>query len=569
MAIWRKHKVENWLLFLISPRYRLEGKYMSALHSKSSQYLVAIAATAVVFTARFLLNSALGDVAPLLMFTLSVMVAAWYGGLGSGLLATALGALLGDYFFIEPFYSFRIYSGAELIEEGLFLGIGIAISILSQARLSLLAFRQQLLASEGDARMAAEDARRTAEDARRTAEDARRVAEDANRLKDEFLSTVSHELRTPLTAINGWAVMLRMGRLDAAQADRALETIVRSAKSQNQLIDDLLDVSRIITGRMRLDVAPLNLGSVIKATIETVRPAAEEKGIRLSALLDSEAEAVSGDAERLQQVVWNLLSNAVKFAPNGGRVEVRLERADSHVEIVVGDNGQGISPEFLPYVFERFRQEDGGTSRQQSGLGLGLAIVRNIVELHGGTVHAASEGLGKGATFTVALPIAAALPAPPEELRDKAAGGRLAPENLSVLVGVRALFVDDEADARELISMMLAEGGAEVRTAVSATEALTSCDEWRPDVLISDIGMPGEDGYTLIKKLRERESERGGHIPAIALTAYGRQEDRLRALSVGYEYHIRKPVEPAELLTVVASLTNRIGKDEEVKGSLS
>jgi signal transduction histidine kinase/CheY-like chemotaxis protein len=517
---------------------------MSELPSKSLRYFVSIAATAVAFTARFLLKSSLGNVAPLLMFTLSVMVSAWYGGLGPGLLATALSLLLGDYFFIAE-------SVAERIEEVLFLGIGISISILSQARLSLLAKRQQLLASE--------------QDARRTAEDARRVAEGANRLKDEFLSTVSHELRTPLTAIKGWALMLRAGRLDAAQADLALETIVRSARSQNQLIDDLLDVSRIITGKMRLNVAPLNLGSVIEAAVETVRPAAEAKGIHLSALLDPVAETVSGDAERLQQVVWNLLSNAVKFTPNGGRVEVRLERANSHIEIVVADNGQGIKPEFLPYVFEHFRQEDSGTDRQRGGLGLGLAIVRHIVELHGGTVHVASEGLGKGATITVALPIASVRAVSPDELRDKAAGGRLAPENPPSLAGVRVLLVDNDADARELITMMLAEGGAEVRTAASATEALAACDEWRPDVLISNIGMPGEDGYTLMKKLRARESERGGHIPAIALTAYGRQEDRLRALSVGYESHVPKPVEPAELLVVVASLTDRIGKDEEFK----
>jgi CheY-like chemotaxis protein/nitrogen-specific signal transduction histidine kinase len=400
-----------------------------------------------------------------------------------------------------------------------------------------LAKRQQLLASE---------------------QDARRAAEDANRLKDEFLSTVSHELRTPLTAINGWALMLRGGRLDAVQSARALETIVRSARSQNQLIDDLLDVSRIITGKLRLDVAPLKLGSIIEAAVETVRPAAKAKGIHMSALLDSEADSVSGDAERLQQVVWNLLSNAVKFVPQGGRVEVRLGRADSHVEIIVADNGQGVAPEFLPHVFERFRQEDSGTSRQRGGLGLGLAIVRHIVELHGGTARAASEGLGKGATFKVALPIARARAVSPDEPRGKA-GVRLAPEDPSLLAGLRALFVDDEADARELIAMMLAKGGAEVRTAVSAKDALAACDEWRPDVLISDIGMPGEDGYTLMKKLRARESERGGHIPAIALTAYGRREDRLRALSVGYEYHVHKPVEPAELLLAVASLANRTG----------
>jgi signal transduction histidine kinase len=500
---------------------------MPALPSKSLRYFVAVVATAVVFTARYLLKSALGDVAPLLMFTLSVMVSAWYGGLGPGLLATALGLLLGDYFFIAE-------SIAERIEEGLFLGIGVAISVLSQARLSLEAKRQQLLASE---------------------QDARRAAEDANRLKDEFLSTVSHELRTPLTAINGWALMLRAGRLDAERSARALETIVRSAKSQNQLINDLLDVSRIISGKMRLDVAPVKLGSVIEAAVETVRPAAEAKGIHLSALLDPAADTMSGDAERLQQVVWNLLSNAVKFAPNGGRVDVRLERADSNVEIVVADNGQGIKPEFLPHVFERFRQENGGTNRQQGGLGLGLAIVRHIVELHGGTVRVASDGLGKGATFTVALPIAHGR----AESRDNVAGARLAPINPPSLVGVRALFVDDEADAREVVSMMLAGRGAEVRTAVSATEALAACDEWRPDVLISDIGMPGEDGYTLMRKLRAREKLLGGHIPAIALTAYGRKEDRLRALSAGYEYHVPKPVEEGELLAAVASLANRAG----------
>jgi signal transduction histidine kinase/CheY-like chemotaxis protein len=469
------------------------------------------------------------------MFTFSVVVSAWYGGLGPGLLATALSLILGDYFFIAE-------SAAERIEELIFLGIGVSISIMSQARLSLEAKRRQLLASE---------------------QDARHAAEEANRLKDEFLSTVSHELRTPLTAINGWALMLRAGRLDAAQSARALETIVRSAKSQNQLINDLLDVSRIIAGKMRLDVAPLRLGSVIEAAIETVRPAAEAKGIHLSALLDPEADTMSGDAERLQQVVWNLLSNAVKFAPNGGRVDVRLERADSYVKIIVADNGQGIKPEFLPYVFERFRQEDAGTNRQRGGLGLGLAIVRHIVEQHGGTVRVDSEGLGKGSTFTVALPVARGRAVSPYESRDDVASGRWAPTIPPSLIGVRALFVDDEAEARELITMTLAERGVEVRTEASATAALAACDEWRPDILIADIGMPGEDGYMLMKKLRAREKLHGGHIPAIALTAYARREDRLRALSAGYERHVPKPVEPIELLAAVASLANRTGKDEE------
>jgi signal transduction histidine kinase/CheY-like chemotaxis protein len=548
MEIRRKLKTESWLLSRISSGYKLEKGYMFVLTSKSLRYLVAIAATAVVFTARFMLEPTLGDVAQLLLFTLSVVAAAWRGGLGPGLLATALSAILAEYFFIEPLYSFRAKHSAERIELLLFLCTGISISALSQARLSAEEKRQQLLVSE---------------------QDARRTAEDANRLKDEFLSTVSHELRTPLTAINGWALMLRAGRLDAAQSARALDTIVRSAKSQNQLIGDLLDVSRIISGKMRLDIASLKLGSVIEAAVDTIRPAAEAKRIHLSALLDPAAEKVSGDAERLQQVVWNLLSNAVKYAPEGGRVEVRLELADSHVEIVVADNGQGIKPEFLPYVFERFRQEDSGTSRQQGGLGLGLAIVRHIVEMHGGTVRVASEGLGKGATFTVSLPIARVRPVSPEELRDKAADGRLAPENPPSLAGLHVLFVDDDADARWLITMMLTNGGAEVRTAVSAPEALAVCAEWRPDILISDIGMPGEDGYTLIKKLRARESERGGHIPAIALTAYGRGEDRMGALSVGYECHVPKPVDPAELLTVVANLADRNGEDEEFKENLT
>jgi PAS domain S-box-containing protein len=388
-------------------------------------------------------------------------------------------------------------------------------------------------------------------------QEARGEAERANRVKDEFLCAVSHELRTPLTAINGWALMLRAGSLDAAQSARALETIVSSAKAQNQLINDLLDVSRIITGKMRLNVAPLNLGSVIEAAVETAHPAAEAKGIRLSVSLDPAADTMSGDAERLQQVVWNLLSNAVKFGPNGGRVEIRLKRVDSHVEIVVADNGQGIKPEFLPYVFERFRQEDAGTTRQHGGLGLGLAIVRHIIELHGGTVRAESEGLGKGATFTVSLPIARVPDAPPAESRDKAAGGRLTGANLPSVAGVRALVVEDDADARELIALILEKGGSEVRTAVSAAEALAYCDDWGPDILIADIGIPEEDGYTLMKNLRARESERGGHIPAIALTAYARREDRMAALSVGYEYHVPKPVDPAELLTVVAGLATK------------
>jgi PAS domain S-box-containing protein len=387
---------------------------------------------------------------------------------------------------------------------------------------------------------------------------ARRQAEEASRLKDEFLATVSHELRTPLNSISGWAGLLRGGAVSGEQTERALETIERSARSQNQLINDLLDVSRIITGKMRLDVGPVRLGSVIEAAVESVRPSAEAKEIRLGALLDPAAGMISGDAERLQQVVWNLLSNAIKFTQKGGRVQVRLERVDSHVEITVADNGQGIKPEFLPHVFDRFRQEEGGTGRQHGGLGLGLAIVRHLVELHGGTVRVDSAGLNQGAIFTVALPIIPIRMAEPNGKREAGYDRAAALEKLPSIGGARVLLVDDDADGRELVEAMLAQGGAETRTAGSVAEALAMLDEWRPDALISDIGMPGEDGYVLIEKLRALERERGGgRLMAIALTAYARFEDRLRALSAGYQSHVTKPVDTAELLTVVASLLNR------------
>ena len=397
---------------------------------------------------------------------------------------------------------------------------------------------------------------------------ARREAEEVSRLKDEFLATVSHELRTPLISINGWTQLLREGRISGEQAERALESIERNAKSQTQLVNDLLDVSRIITGKMRLDVGPLRLGSVIEAAVESVRPSAEAKDIRLSVLLNPAVDTISGDAERLQQAVWNLLSNAIRFTQKGGRVQVRLERVDSHVEITVADNGRGIKPEFLPHVFDRFRQEEGGTDRQHGGLGLGLAIVRQLVELHGGTVHADSAGLGQGATFTITLPAIPVRMAAPDRKREAGHGRATPPKKLPSIRGARVLLVDDDADGRELVEAMLDQGDAETRMAGSAAEALAMLDEWRPDALISDIGMPGEDGYALIEKLRARERERGERLlPAIALTAYVRTEDRLRALSAGYQSHVSKPVEVAELLTVIASLLisqniRREGNDE-------
>jgi PAS domain S-box-containing protein len=388
---------------------------------------------------------------------------------------------------------------------------------------------------------------------------ARREAEEANRIKDEFLATLSHELRTPLTAIVGWSHMLSTGNLDPTKYTHAFETILRNAKSQGQLIDDLLDVSRIITGKLRLDAAPIDLRIVINAAVGSVRLAAQAKGIRLQLTLDSEAGQVSGDPQRLQQVVWNLLSNAIKFTPVDGRVDVSLMRSGSFVAIRVSDSGQGIPPEFLPYVFDRFRQADGGSARKHRGLGLGLAIVRHLVELHGGTVQAESEGEGQGATFTAKLPIFASadgivIPGNLAQQRHPQVGHGDASGDPIRFDGLRVLIVDDESDARDVMTTILEQTGAEARAVASVQDAMDAWRSWRPDVLVSDIGMPVEDGFTLIRKVRSFSEAEGGQIPAVALTAYVRLEDRSRILSAGYQVHVAKPVEPIELIAAVASL---------------
>jgi PAS domain S-box-containing protein len=381
--------------------------------------------------------------------------------------------------------------------------------------------------------------------------------EEANQRMNEFLAMVSHELRTPLNAMLGWIRLLRSGRLEPETVERGLATIERNTIAQAQLIEDLLDVSRIVSGKLRLTVEPVDLEPPIRAAVDAVRLAAEAKNVRLQTVLDSTAGLVSGDATRLQQVFWNLLANAIKFTPKGGHVRLELARVDSSVEICVRDTGQGIAPEFLPHVFDRFRQADASSSREAGGLGLGLAIVKHLVEAHGGTVRAESEGLGKGAAFYVRLPIT---PVRKESLRAAEAAAAGADRRLGMfdcpasLAGVRVLAVDDEADTREMLALVLGECDAEVRTAASAAEALAVLDEWDAEVLVSDIGMPSEDGYDLIRKVRARPASRGGGVPAVALTAYARFEDRMRALQAGFQMHVPKPVEPAELVTVVDSL---------------
>jgi PAS domain S-box-containing protein len=389
--------------------------------------------------------------------------------------------------------------------------------------------------------------------------EARRMAEMASRTKDEFLGLLSHELRTPLNAILGWSRMLN-SPLDEATYARAIDSIERNAKLQSRLIDDMLDISRIISGKLRLDAQPVDLTTVINAAVDTLRPAAEAKNIRVYVVLDYSAGVVLGDSTRLQQVVWNILSNAIKFTSKNGSIQISLERINSHVEITVSDTGIGIEEEFLPFVFDRFRQADSTSSKKFGGLGLGLSIVRQLVELHGGMVEAHNREDVKGAIFTVKLPIMAIHPKSEQRLSEieqniQAVGGTIAFDCPPSIEGTKLLVVDDEPDARMLLQTILEKCGAEVKTCESASQALTLIEEYKPDILVSDIGMPDEDGYDLIKKLREKEKGTGKRLPAVALTAFARTEDRLKALSAGYNMHIPKPVEPAELIVVIANLT--------------
>ena len=403
-----------------------------------------------------------------------------------------------------------------------------------------------------------EQALRERDDLLKREQHAREQAEIASRSKDEFLGLLSHELRTPLNAILGWTRLLSTHALDETASAQALETIDRNAKLQARLIDDMLDVSRIISGKLRLDAQPVDLTSVITAAVETLRPAAEAKSIRFYTTLDFGTGSVLGDPMRLQQVIWNLVSNAVKFVPRGGSVRVSVRRVNSHVEIVVGDSGPGIDPDFLPFVFDRFRQGNSSPDKRYGGLGLGLSIVKQLAELHGGTVEAANAEEG-GAIFTVKLPVMAVKRATQLVTERSATAGVTSNGDLSFdrppdLAGIKVLAVDDEADARTLLSAMFKQCGATVETCASAAEAIRMIEEFDPDVLVSDIGMPGEDGYSLIKKIRDAEKKTGGRLPAVALTAFARTEDRFAALTAGFNMHVPKPVEPAELALVISRL---------------
>ena len=392
-------------------------------------------------------------------------------------------------------------------------------------------------------------------------QEARERAETTSRIKDEFLATVSHELRTPLTAMLGWSRLLSQGRLDTDASKRAIEVIERNAIAQSQIVNDLLEMSRVITGKMRLELIPIDLAPVLQSAIETLRPTAQAKGITLQASIPSLSVQVRSDPDRMQQIMWNLLSNAIRFTPPNGKVEVGLKQVGSNVEIVVQDTGIGIDPEFLPYVFDRFKQADSSITRKYGGLGLGLAIARSLVELHGGEITAESSGEGMGTTFVIKLPIAEVENVETEQdlslphVRALRSTDDHEERTLS-LAGLRVLVVDDETDALDLMSVVLEQYGAEVQTASSAGIALVMLPQWRPNVLVSDIGMPGEDGYVFIRKVRSLAPEQGGLTPAAALTAYARMEDKTRALAAGYQIHVAKPVDPKEIVTVVSNLAN-------------
>jgi PAS domain S-box-containing protein len=385
--------------------------------------------------------------------------------------------------------------------------------------------------------------------------EARSEAERASRMKDEFLATLSHELRTPLNAVLGWANILLLGNLQGEELKQALETIERNARLQAQIIEDLLDMSRIISGKICLDVQRIDLSAVLNESIATLRATAEAKGVRLQVKVDLFTGPISGDSDRLQQVFCNLLNNAIKFTPKNGKVQVLLKRVNSHVEVSVIDTGEGIPPDFLPYVFDRFQQGDPSTTRRHGGLGLGLSIVKQLVEMHGGNVHAKSGGIGQGATFTVRLPLTAAYSEPAEEYRHLRVALREKQHFPKVsLANVHVLGVDDEIDARNLVRMILEMAGSTVSTAATGSEAIECILAERPDVLVCDIGMPEEDGYSLIRRLRVLEERQQSALPAVALSAYARSEDRTKAILSGFQNHLAKPVEPVELLAVVSSL---------------
>lgn len=504
----------------------------------------------------WLLAPFVGAESAYLLFTVAVMVAARYGGLWSGLASTLLGgSIVLGVFVSSP------GSPAQWLLFGVFLAVGTCLSYLTEKLAGTTAVT--LDAANDQRRLEAELAEaRGREDALRQSEERLR---EAGRLKDDFLATVAHELRTPLGAMLGWAHILREEKVDEATSARALDAILRNARLQSRLIADLLDISRVVAGTLRVEMQTVELVAVIRAALETVRPAAEAKGVTLTSNVDAEAGPVTGDPSRLQQVLWNLLTNSIKFTPAGGTVAVRVQGVGGQVEVTVDDTGPGIPPEFLPHVFERFRQAGGGATRGKGGLGLGLAIARHLVELHEGSIAVANRDTPPGAVFTVRLPIKAlrpgeARPSPaPLPAQEPEPSGRM-----PSLEGLRVLVVDDGDETREMVAAILEKRGASVTALPSAQEALAALAEQKPDVLLLDLDLADAGGDSLIRKIRALPASEGGDTPAVALAAFA-TSDRTRALLAGFQLQLAKPVRPAELVASVASVAGRTRQPAEAQ----
>lgn len=509
------------------------------IRSAPVRYGLAIASFALILGASILIERISPFRIDLTSLIIIAMIAsAWFLGFGPGMVLAIILELTLDYFSRPPF----AFKSAVIIFNRMVLFTSVVwfaswrktaeAKLREQSQLLQVALEREQLA--------------------------RSQAEAAARLKDEFLATVSHELRTPLSAILGWSAILNFNTLEEETTRSALTSIERNAKAQAKIIGDILDVSSMVTGKLRIDARPVELAQVIPAAVDTLQLAAGAKGISLSVSLDPRAGFVAGDPDRLQQIIWNLVANAIKFTPANGQVEIKLKRAGSNIEVTVSDNGMGISAEFLPHVFERFRQADSSTTRPHGGLGLGLAIVRHLVELHGGTVTGASAGAGRGSQFTVKLPAANGTQPTPQQLLLHSSAEEIETSDAAVevpdLAGLRVLLVDDEPDTLEILRVMLNQFGANVRGAGSTSDALQAFLVWKPDVLVSDLGMPGEDGFDLIGKVRALTPAQGRDTPAAALTAHVREEDRMQALAAGYQTHIKKPVDPTTFAAAVASL---------------
>jgi signal transduction histidine kinase/CheY-like chemotaxis protein len=556
------HRFHRLALTELTSPFALEATPRLSAGAWLRRYGVAVAAVLAAALIKALLLPVFD--APTGLFYLAVATAAWYGGLMPGLFAALLSLAVSDWWFGFDLFPLGQLGFEAAMRIALFVVVSTVLSLFCEAlhrsrRRAEAAARESLelerrrRETEAAAALAQQRALEERERLLATTREALLDAEQAARLKDEFLATVSHELRNPLNAIVGWAHVLQNARaMTEAEQRRALESIVRSAKTQARLVDDLLDVARVVSGKLRLNVDVVNLHQVVEAAIGAAAPQAERKGVRLQSLLEAK-DPVLGDAARLQQVVFNLLDNAIKFTPAGGRVQIVTRRPNSHVELTVTDTGEGIAADFLPHIFDLFRQADAGSRRRHGGLGLGLAIARQLIEQHGGSLTASSPGPDQGSRFTITLPVAL-LGAP----SDGPAPGE---EPCAIpgvdLKGVVVLVLEDDRDTRELIASILGDCGAEVVLTATVGEAIDRVAAAVPDVILSDIEMPGENGYDFIRRLRALPAEQGGGVPAAALTAYARGEDRRRALAAGFQLHAAKPIEPAELVTIVSNLAAR------------